>query len=317
MTGVIIPAYKRPDCLRKALTSLTLQNYTSFYVVVVDDHSPEPLKEVVDEFKKKLHIKYIYTEKNGGPGVARQIGLEWCYEKKFEYVMFMDSDDLVFPHTIAMLNNAIHINDADFVSSSIWKENVFGLGEIVEYGNIVFLHGKYYKTSFLKENNISFSTLRTNEDLVFNFTVRELSKKPYFLDETLYFFRAEPNSITRNGKNSAQLELDYGEALYLSYLNFSQKKDTPSNRFISSVFNAYNSFQRVLLLNEKIPKDRFLHFQWLLQQEFFKESLHDPYWIKQMPTLIQQGEIIDGVFLPFKQTFSEWLEEMIDEDSCD
>ena len=84
MLGIVIPAYKRKDCLRQALQSLCYQTYRKFFFILVDDHSPEPLKDVVEEFDNRLHIIYRYAEENGGPGVARQIGLNLCYEKNFD-----------------------------------------------------------------------------------------------------------------------------------------------------------------------------------------------------------------------------------------
>ena len=78
MLGVVIPAYRRTDCLREALNSLVAQTYTRFFVIVVDDHSEIPLWSVVEPFEEKLHIRYVYADRNGGPGAARQIGLDLC-----------------------------------------------------------------------------------------------------------------------------------------------------------------------------------------------------------------------------------------------
>ena len=64
MLGIVIPAYKRKECLREALQSLVLQTYKKFFVIVVDDHSPEPLEPVAKEFEDTLHIKYIYLPEN-------------------------------------------------------------------------------------------------------------------------------------------------------------------------------------------------------------------------------------------------------------
>ena len=122
MLGIVIPAYKRKDCLREALESLTVQTMKRFFVVVVDDHSPEPLESVIDEFSDRLNIKYIYAEKNGGPGAARQIGLEACYKAGFDLVMFMDSDDMLYPQAAARLTHEINHNSTDMISSGIWVE---------------------------------------------------------------------------------------------------------------------------------------------------------------------------------------------------
>ena len=46
--SVIIPVYNRPDEVDELLQSLTMQHFKDFEVVVVEDGSSIPCKEVVD-----------------------------------------------------------------------------------------------------------------------------------------------------------------------------------------------------------------------------------------------------------------------------
>ena len=197
MIGIIIPAYKREDCLREALDSLTLQTEKDFEVILVDDHSPDPLEHVIKDYEKKLNITYFYAEENGGPGAARQIGLNYCYEKGHTYVMFLDSDDLYFPHAVERLLYEIETNQCDFISAAIWQENGPHTGAKIEPSNQTWLHGKIYRTAYLKENNIVFPPIRTNEDVAFNLTAMECANKKGYLDEPLYLFRFQNNSLPK------------------------------------------------------------------------------------------------------------------------
>ena len=75
MITVIIPTYNRPDCLQKALASLNLQTDQRFNVVVVDDCSTEDIEGAVKPFQQVgMTIHYIRLSKNGGAGVARNVG---------------------------------------------------------------------------------------------------------------------------------------------------------------------------------------------------------------------------------------------------
>lgn len=86
--SIIIPVYNRPDEADELLDSLTRQSVTDFEVVVVEDGSTKPCKEVVDKYAEKLRIQYL-TKQNGGPGPARNYGVE---HSKGEYVIILDSD---------------------------------------------------------------------------------------------------------------------------------------------------------------------------------------------------------------------------------
>lgn len=309
MLGVVIPAYKRKDCLRKTLQSLTLQTKQSFYVIVVDDHSPEPLKDVIDEFKWKLHIKYIYTEQNGGPGVARQIGLNYCYEKNFDYVVFLDSDDLLFPQAIARLDQEIHFNDADLVSFSFWSEDKKTGGKKVEAKNKTFIHGKIYRTEFLLNKNITFPALRTNEDLAFNMKVFGLSNKIYYKDEVIHLFCAEQTSLTRCGESKAALQFDYIGAIYDS-CNFIKQHDEIDDEMIMAIFNCYNSYQRGICLGGSPTETLKKQIAWLLGLEEFQSKLKDVRWLRGASEILVQGIEFNEKFITFPKTFNEWLEEM-------
>ena len=54
--SVIIPVYNRPDEVDELLESLTHQTVKDFEVVVVEDGSTVPCKEVVEKYTDKLDI---------------------------------------------------------------------------------------------------------------------------------------------------------------------------------------------------------------------------------------------------------------------
>ena len=57
--SVIIPVYNRPDEVDELLQSLTMQHFKDFEVVVVEDGSSIPCKEVVERYADRLNIKYF------------------------------------------------------------------------------------------------------------------------------------------------------------------------------------------------------------------------------------------------------------------
>lgn len=85
---VVIPAHGSADRLRALLAALDDQSPGALEVVVVDDASPEPL--VIGDCPR-LALRVVRTERNRGPGGARNRGLE---EVHTAWVGFLDADML-------------------------------------------------------------------------------------------------------------------------------------------------------------------------------------------------------------------------------
>ena len=86
--SVIIPVYNRKDFIAEAIESVLAQTYTDFEIIVVDDGSPEDMKDVLGLYLQK--IKYVYQE-NKGLAAARNTGIR---NSSGKYVAFLDDDDL-------------------------------------------------------------------------------------------------------------------------------------------------------------------------------------------------------------------------------
>ena len=84
----IIPVYNRPDEVDELLDSLTRQTFRDFEVVVVEDGSVVPCKDIVDKYADRLSIHY-YNKANSGPGQTRNYGVD---RASGEYMLILDSD---------------------------------------------------------------------------------------------------------------------------------------------------------------------------------------------------------------------------------
>ena len=89
--SLIIPVYNRPDEVAELLESLTVQRMKDFEVIIVEDGSQTPCKEVCDRYADRLDLHY-HVKENGGPGQARNYGAE---RAKGEYFIVLDSDVVV------------------------------------------------------------------------------------------------------------------------------------------------------------------------------------------------------------------------------
>ena len=86
--SVIIPVYNRPDEADELLQSLTRQSFKDFEVIIVEDGSSVPCKDVAERYLNILDIHY-YAKPNSGPGQTRNYGAE---RSRGEYLIILDSD---------------------------------------------------------------------------------------------------------------------------------------------------------------------------------------------------------------------------------
>ncbi len=89
--SIIVPVYNRPDEVDELLDSLTRQTYKDFEVMIVEDGSTTPCKQVCDKYAGSLAMKY-FMKPNSGPGQSRNYGVE---RASGDYVLILDSDVVV------------------------------------------------------------------------------------------------------------------------------------------------------------------------------------------------------------------------------
>ncbi|RNL81981.1 glycosyltransferase [Sinomicrobium pectinilyticum] len=105
----IVPVYNRPGEVTELLKSMTALDYDHpFEVVIVEDGSTEPAKEVADIFSDRLRISY-YFKKNSGPGDSRNYGMEKAVGN---YFIILDSDCVLPSHYLKEVHRAL---SADYV----------------------------------------------------------------------------------------------------------------------------------------------------------------------------------------------------------
>ena len=86
--SIIVPVFNRPDEVDELLQSLVGQTLKDFEVVIVEDGSEKPCKDVCDKYAGKIDLKY-FMKKNSGPGQSRNYGAE---RANGEYLIVLDSD---------------------------------------------------------------------------------------------------------------------------------------------------------------------------------------------------------------------------------
>lgn len=248
---VIIPAYNVPDhILFRCLASIACQDIVSdLEVTIVDDASTKQnYFKVSSCFESILKVNILRYEKNGGPGVARQYGMEHTSNG---YITFIDADD-TFNGAFALkaLRNGIEMNNGLYhtcigVFDEVHEEGIpNGQGPILldHKQDLIWMFGKLYRRSFIDKYDIHFhETSRANEDNGFNTMVRLCSSENEqinFIPAHVYYWHENLNSITR----ANDCQYSYGGSIRDSFYGYVEnmifavkesKKRKPYNGFIT------------------------------------------------------------------------------------
>ncbi|HQE34314.1 glycosyl transferase family 2 [Flavobacterium alvei] len=108
--SLIIPVYNRPDEVDELLESLSQQDYTdNFEVVIVEDGSELRCDDVVRKYAGKLHLSYSFKG-NSGPGDSRNYGMK---KANGDYFIIFDSDCIIPKSYLTEVAKALKENYVD------------------------------------------------------------------------------------------------------------------------------------------------------------------------------------------------------------
>jgi len=107
--SIIVPVYNRPDEVDELLESLCTQTCKDFEVVIVEDGSATPCKEVCDKYAGCLDLHYYYKE-NSGPGQSRNYGAE---RANGDVLLILDSDVVAPEGYLEAVDEELRRQDSD------------------------------------------------------------------------------------------------------------------------------------------------------------------------------------------------------------
>ena len=127
LVSIIVPVYGTEAYLPACIESLCRQTYSNIEIILVDDQSPDGCPEICDSYAGKDSRIRVIHQKNKGVSGARNTGMDHV---SGYYVMFVDSDDELYPDSVELLLQDACKYDADIVSAS--AKIVGEDGQIVE-----------------------------------------------------------------------------------------------------------------------------------------------------------------------------------------
>ena len=222
--SVIIPVYNVKRYLKTCLDSVVNQSFQDFEVICVNDGSTDGSLEILKQYADNHDNIKIITKNNGGLGSARNAGLDACLG---DYIFFLDSDDYIDVNALEKLYENAISNGSDLVFNKIARFNdqnnidykrpgydFYKTFKDDDFSNLTFDYkdikkhvlnssfsawSKLYNKSFLdKFDDFTFPQGIAYEDVLFHVKAVTRANRMSYVNEFLYFYRNNPNSIVNN-----------------------------------------------------------------------------------------------------------------------
>ncbi len=316
LISIIVPIYNVENYLEDCLESIINQTYSNLEIILVDDGSKDNCGKICDIYAEKdKRIKVIHKE-NGGLSDARNYGIEAATG---EYIMFVDSDDLMELTACEKLCNEIESKDADMVIGNYiyvnndgtpWSSEVFPKSKyknfklsIKDYGDSFYVMNsavwnKIYKLDFINKNNMRFVVGIPGEDAPFTTLYFIKSKNVYYIDDVVYKYRQREDTSSISNNCTAKYFEGISVAYKLIYNNFKDNNELGFYRFFYAKSMTY-IFYKFIDSNKLTNEERI-------------EVLSNMRWFYKLSKELNVPACQDSLSILLDKIISEKYNEVID-----
>lgn len=123
--SLLVPVYNAEKFLPRCLDSLVSQTWKNTEIIIVNDGSTDSSLQIAKSYASQYPGIRIYTYPNSGISRTRNRLLQHA---SGQYVMFVDADDYLDPHTLEVMVQEARKKDLDMVQC----------GFVMEYGPVRF-----------------------------------------------------------------------------------------------------------------------------------------------------------------------------------
>jgi len=212
--SVVVPVYNTEEYLHTCIESVLLQGDVTVEMICVNDESPDDSLTMLKEFSERYEgFKYINQANTGGAtainnGVAIAQG---------DYVMILDSDDMLPEETLTTMVSMARKNSSDVVLGKAIRFGD-GLGEETVYDTVWIYHdidkfpeneysylyrngfynGMLFNRAFLEQHNIRFVDGLLYADRPYMYLCYYHAKNISVLNRTTHYWRrrGESNNLS-------------------------------------------------------------------------------------------------------------------------
>lgn len=208
--SIIIPVYNVERYLARCIDSCINQTYNNVEIICVNDGSTDGSLNILEHYKILDSRIQIINKENGGLSSARNAGVAASVG---DYILFVDSDDFISCDAVEHIVRNAERNSSDVVifdyfyahvdrsmrkiltiiewNDKRYENKSFNLSNVDKSAYLlipVAAWCKFYRTEYLKENNITFFEGVIFEDVDYNAKVLSKAERITYVNEPLYHY---------------------------------------------------------------------------------------------------------------------------------
>ncbi|WP_071057840.1 glycosyltransferase family 2 protein [Pelistega sp. MC2] len=278
--SIIVPVYNVENYLIECLESINsaISTKDCCECIIINDGSTDNSKFLAEQFCQKHKNFKLYNQPNKGLSEARNYGLSLS---QGEYIIFVDSDDVINPILIESLNQILTTRKADLIYIPFIK---FHLDET--YKNLFVNHPTnssahsfklINKRTLAKEPNFAWARIAKRElysnnqfppnviyeDLVTSPVLTQQAQTIAHITTPMYGYRKRKHSIT---SGSAEKQFKLFEAVEI--LQHRQEQGLVDKKLVNSAL--VNLIQSCLVSLVRIPKQKRATYRKIILQQYQK-----------------------------------------------
>lgn len=244
-------------------------------VIIINDGSTDNTLELCKKYKDNRHISIINQENRGFSG-ARNRGLENICA---QYVMFVDSDDILEPNAIQKLLECAFSGNFDVVEGNFYNlvdsKRTVGSSYINRFLNNPveslrgFPWGKVIRSEFFQ--SIKFPEGYWYEDSIISFLIYPLCKNVATIDTFVYTYRRNPQGVSMGSKGKGKT-IDTYWIIEEMFDSINYLKINIMDIYELFLSHVQLSFSRICYLNKEIRKNVFAGFCELEKKYFYSKK---------------------------------------------
>ncbi len=217
LISIIIPIYNAEKYIYQCISSILKQTWKHIEIILINDGSTDKSLEICQQLQQQDYRLIIINQENKGASIAR---LEGIKNSHGEYLIFVDSDDIVEDDYVELLYNALKKHHTMIATCNIIKhhekekvtvdrKHTSQVLKDTELHNRFFHYdfwgfpGKLYKKEVF--DNIYFPKATINEDYVVMAQLFHKYKEIAYIDISLYHYLIHNNESLSNTRLSPKM----------------------------------------------------------------------------------------------------------------
>ncbi len=217
--SIIIPVYNSEVYLTECIDSVQQQSYSNWELILINDGSEDASLDIIRKYSESDKRIHFIDKSNTGVSDSRNVGIQ---KSTGEFIMFIDSDDLLPSKSIQSLMNIMEKSDVDIVVGNYYykygrklipkmprlRNGEYEYSQIknimIDDGTITGILigsvcGNLYKSSFIHSNKILFNrNICINEDGMFNLSCICNNAKIFIIQtQFVYIYRQWKSSAVQ------------------------------------------------------------------------------------------------------------------------